>query len=702
MKINVLGGGPAGLYSALLLKKTHPAWDVSLIERNPRDATYGWGVVFSDRTLTGLREADYPTYTAITDSFVLWEAIDIHFRDRLLRCDGHAFAGIGRKRMLNILQARCEELGVELRFETELDDPARLRDADLLIAADGVNSRTRALYADTYKTSSSEGAARYIWFGTDKVYDSFTFLFRESEHGLFQVHAYPFDATTSTFIVETREETWRAAGLDTADEAASLAFCQALFADHLGQHRLMSNRSAWLTFQTLKCRRWSHENVVLLGDSAHTAHFSIGSGTKLALEDAIALSNAFEEHDTVPTALRSYEQTRRPRVEATQRAAVESQRYFETVSRYAHVDPEQFAFHLLTRSGRITYDNLKQRDPYFVADVERWFLAANTDASTPLIAPQPMFAPLQLRDLTVPNRAVFLATPTATDLSEVERLGRGGAGLILAESVAVEPDGRITPDNAGLYDDAQVAEWKALIDAIHASSATKIGVSLSHAGRRGATRPRSEGTDRPLRDSAWPLLSASPIPYTSRAQTPRTITCADMQRVTDAFVTAAQRADAANLDLIHLDMSRGYLLASFLSPLTNQRDDEFGGDLANRLRYPLAVLDAVRATWPREKPIAVALSASDRARGGNRIADTIEIARTLKAHGCDLITLYAGQAVSDDHADYDFATFAQYSDIVRIEAGIATLSTAYATTSNHVNTLLAGGRADMSVLWVRR
>ncbi|HEX5165644.1 MAG TPA: FAD-dependent monooxygenase, partial [Thermomicrobiales bacterium] len=415
MRVQILGGGPGGLYAAILLKKSHPGWEIRLTERNPRDATYGWGVVFSDRTLSGLHEADIRTSTQITEGFVLWDAIDIHFRDELIRCDGHAFAGIGRKTLLNILQARCDELGVEMHFETEVDDPAALRaDCDLLIAADGVNSRTRMAFAESFQPTTSEGRARFVWYGTDKPFDAFTFIFRETEYGLFTVHSYPFDGTTSTFIVECHEETWRKAGLDRMDEAESMAFCQLLFADHLGPHRLLSNRSLWLAFTTLKCRRWAHDNVVLLGDAAHTAHFSIGSGTKLALEDAIALAQAFEQHDRLQPALRSYEQARRPRVEATQRAAAESQRYFESISRYRHFAPRQFAFHLLTRSGRITWDNLRGRDPYFVAGVERWFQATarRDDDATTLVTPPPMFAPLRLRDLTLTNRVVMSPDPS--------------------------------------------------------------------------------------------------------------------------------------------------------------------------------------------------------------------------------------------------------------------------------------------------
>src|SRR5262245_26780428 len=373
MKINILGGGPGGLYAALLLKKSHPDWEIAVVERNPAGATYGWGVVFSDQTLTAFREADYKTYADITASFVLWDAIDVHVGGRLIRCGGHVFAGLARRRLLHTLQQRCAELGVALRFQVEVDALEQLAQADLLIAADGVNSKIRARYADAFKPSLVEGSARYIWFGTDRLFDAFTFIFQANEHGLFQVHAYPFDSTTATFIVECSEETWRRAGLHEADEAASLAYCEALFADHLRGRRLMSNYSRWLHFVTLKNARWSHENIVLLGDAAHTAHFSIGSGTKLAMEDSIALAQAFERHATITGALKEYEQARKPRVEALQQAAVESQRYFEHTSRYQHFEPLQLAFHLLTRSGRITYDNLKQRDPYFVSDVERWF-----------------------------------------------------------------------------------------------------------------------------------------------------------------------------------------------------------------------------------------------------------------------------------------------------------------------------------------
>jgi len=705
VNIHVLGGGPAGLYAALLLKKSHPDWEIEVTERNPRDATYGWGVVFSDRTLSGLHEADVRTSTQITDGFVLWEAIDVHFRDELVRCDGHAFAGIGRKKLLNILQERCVELGVSMRFETEVADPDELRQScDLLIAADGVNSRTRATYAQTFQPSTTEGRARFVWYGTDKPFDAFTFIFRDTEYGLFTVHAYPFDATTSTFIVECHEATWRNAGLDRMDEAESMAYCQSLFSDHLGSHQLLSNRSLWLSFTTLKCRRWVHENVVLLGDAAHTAHFSIGSGTKLALEDSIALAQAFEQHDDLRAALRSYEQARRPRVEATQRAAAESQRYFENVRRYRTYEPIQFAFHLLTRSGRITFDNLRGRDPYFVADVERWYQTSANDKQPAIVPPPPLFAPLALRGITLPNRVVMSPPPTfdATDgvpdvtrADAMQRLASGGAGLVLTGPVAVSAQGRTTPGDAGIYTDAHRDCWSEIVEQMHEASPAIVGITLAHAGRRGSTRVRTTGLDRPLREGNWPLLAPSPIPYGPGSQVPTAMRCDDFAMVEQQYITATERAIAAGFDVLQIDMAHGGLLASFLSPLSNQREDDEGGDLLHRMRFPLRVLDAVRAVWPADRPLLVAIPATDWQRGGLRTTDGIEIAKAVYAHGCDLVTVHAGQTTPEAQPRYDFETLAGYADLIRNEAGVPTMSTAYMTTSNQANTLLAGGRCDL-------
>ncbi|HLZ22472.1 MAG TPA: FAD-dependent monooxygenase [Ktedonobacterales bacterium] len=792
MNITILGGGPAGLYCALLLKKANATHDITLIERNAPDATYGWGVVFSDRTLASFREADHKTYTAITDHFVTWDAIDTYVGGELVRCGGHVFAGLARKQLLAILQRRCRELGVSLRFNTDIADPTQpgiFSGSDLLIAADGVNSLVRAAFADIFKPSLVPGNARYIWLGTDKVLDAFTFIFRENEHGFFQVHAYPFDGTTSTFIVECAEDTWRRAGLDSATEGESIAYCEHLFAEELRGARLLPNNSKWISFVTVKNATWRHGNIVLLGDSAHTAHFSIGSGTKLAMEDAIALANAIEQHPDLATALREYEAERRPIVETLQEAARESQRYFEGVSRYRQLAPIQFTFNLLTRSGRVTYDDLRLRDVRFGEAVDTWFesnaIALQLPPSPEIghftgivsfnqFCPPPLFTPFNLRDFTLRNRAVLrllpasnnildsrVITPWSTNRANLDGAALAGPGLILTEPVAISADGRITPEDAGIYTDEHLRLWTEKVQPVHlflsrpdqeqsqkprarqtesqpaqaagaAGSASThspvhssaildrkpiamLGIVLNHAGRRGAVRPIHEarGLDRPLRENAshllleraafrwepWPLVSASALPYTPRSQTPAALDRAGMDRVRGDFVRAAQSAHAAGFDLLMLHMGHGYLLASFLSPLTNIRDDDFGGTLENRLRFPLEVFDAVRAVWPAEKPLAAALTCDDWAPGGISIEEAIQIARMLKSHGCDLIQVLAGQTIPDPvTSTYGHGFLTPLSDRIRNEAGIPTLVGGYLPTTNDVNTILAAGRADLCIV----
>lgn len=709
MKINILGGGPGGLYASLLLKKAHPDWDITVFERNPEGATYGWGVVFSDATLSNLREADSESYEEITDNFVIWNAIDTYYKGELIRCSGHVFAGIARVHLLNLLQKHAESYGVEIHWEVEIDDPSELADnADVFIAADGVNSLTRDLYAEHFKPTVTEGDARFVWFGTDLSFDSFTFIFRENEHGLFTVHAYPFDGTTSTFIVECRPETWHAAGLDEATEDESLAYCEDLFADHLGSHRLLSNRSLWFTFDTVKCRNWSYDNIVLLGDSAHTAHFSVGSGTKLAMEDAIALAEAFQDNDTIKDAFSDFELARKPRVEGLQQAAAQSQTYFEHVARYTHLDPEQFTFHLLTRSGRIGYDNLRIRDAYFVNNVDRWFAGTQApNGEQPIIATPPMFMPFSLRDVTLNNRVVLSPRPTdsaeegAPSEQQAKQLlarARGGAGLVLTEPVAISADGRVTPGTAGMYAAEHEGAWTDIVEQIHASSNASIGLHLLHAGRRGATRSRATGLDRPLQDG-WPVIAPSPIPYAPQSETPRAMDREDMDQVRADFVYATEMAEAAGFDLVQLHFGHGYLLNSFISPLTNQREDEYGGSLENRMRFPLEVFEAVRAAWPDERPLAVTLSASDWAAGGIGVDDAFEIARILRDHGCDLFAVVAGQTVFDERPDYDTSTLGLYAEWMRNEVKVPTMSTSFITTSDAVNTLVAGGRADLCMMW---
>jgi anthraniloyl-CoA monooxygenase len=700
MKIIILGAGPAGLYAGLLIKKANPAHEITIIERNPADVTYGWGVVFSDRTLASFQRADYKTYEQIASRFVIWDAIDTLYRGETIRCGGHVIASIARKMLLHILQERCAELGVTLRFSQEIDDLSELPDYDLLIAADGINSLARKTYAETFKPTIELGKAKYIWLGAEKVLDAFTFIFRENEHGLFQVHAYPFSGITSTFIVECDEASWLKAGLDNADEAASLAYCEQLLADDLKGVRLLSNNSKWISFPALKTQCWRHGNVVLLGDSAHTAHFSIGSGTKLAMEDAIALAGAIEQHADLDAALKQYELERKPIVETFQRAAQESQRYFETLKRYLGLEPMQFTFQLLTRSGRITYDDLRLRDSRFGDAVDRWF-------ATCLIAPPPLFAPLKLRETIIPNRVVLAARitcpaeagmPNDAHLADLRSSAQAGAGLLLTPLTAISADGHITPGDPGLYTAAHQAAWARIVEQVHAQTPAKIALQLGHAGRRGGARPRAEGLDRPLRQGAWPLLSASPLAYTPRSQVPKEMDRADMDRVRDNFVRAAQMAQEAGFDLLHLHCAQGYLLASFLSPLSNQRVDEYGGSLENRLRFPLEIVDAVRAAWPEEKPLSVALSVTDCAKGGLEVDEAVAVARILKAHGCDMIEALAGQTIPDAEPAYGRGFLTPLSDRVRNEAGIPTLVGGYLTTTNEVNTILAAGRADLCMM----
>ncbi|MBF6614450.1 MAG: FAD-dependent monooxygenase [Chloroflexi bacterium] len=718
MRVVIVGAGPAGLYAGLLIKKANPACDVTIIERNPADVTYGWGVVFSDRTLSSFQRADYKTYTQITDNFVIWDAIDVRYRGETIRCGGHVIASIARKQLLNILQRRCAELGVALRFNSEVQHLSQLPEHDLLIAADGINSLVRKEYESVFKPTIELGKARYIWLGANKVLDAFNFIFHENEDGLFNVHAYPFSGDTSTFIVECDETTWLNAGLDRATEDESLVYCRQLLAGDLGGETLLSNNSKWINFPTLKTRSWHHtvktasgeeSKVALVGDAAHTAHFSIGSGTKLAMEDAITLATALESYPNMDAALNEYELERKPVVEVFQRAAQESMTYFETIKRYLGLTPMQFAFQLLTRSGRITYDDLHFRDVRFGDALDRWYTsnaelpqvehAAHAAHAACLVAPPPIFAPLILRGLRLSNRVVALPAPESVGQQPISDIAtHSGAGLIMINIVALSAEGRITPCDSGLYEDGHLAEWAQIVGNIHEGSRPKVGVELNHAGRRGSTRPPSEGLDRPLREGNWPLLSASPIPYTQLSQVPREMDRTDMDRVHDDFVRGARMADEAGFDLLQLNFAQGYLLASFLSPLTNLRRDQYGGSLEKRMRYPLEVFSAVRERWPQSKPISVSISAADCARGGAGIEDAVVFAAALKEQGCDLVTVQAGQTTISGVPAYGRGFLTSYSDRIRNEAHIPTMVGGYLTNSNDINTILAAGRADLCVL----
>jgi anthraniloyl-CoA monooxygenase len=683
----VLGGGPSGLYFALLAKKSNPSDDVLVVERNPPDATFGWGVVFSEETLGALRDADYETYTEIGESFARWNAIDIYYHDTKIRSRGHVFTGISRKVLLNILQRRCHALGVRLEFEREVRDLAEFEGADLIVGADGINGLVRRTYGEVFKPQIATHPTKYVWFGSDMPLDAFTFIFRRNDHGLFQVHAYPFDAHTCTFIVECPEDAWRRAGLESASEADSIAYCEALFQPELRGRRLMSNRSLWVNFATLRQESWHHGNVVLLGDAAHTAHFSIGSGTKLAMEDSIALVDALRRHRDLPAALNDYEMERQPVVERFQEAALESSSYFEHVSRYAQFDPRQFAFNLLTRSRRITYVNLTQRDPELVRTVDSWFAAAaigSPDGALRL-SPPPMFAPLQIGDLTLPNRVAVAAGP------DLEAAARLGAGLVITEFVSVTEDGRITPETP-VIDQTTQDRLQLAVERVHKAGSC-VALQLGHAGRRGSMRPRSEGVDRPLRHGGWRLLAASPIAYTPHAALPKEMTGRDIAHLVKVFALAAKAAAGCGFDALELNFAHGYLVAGFISPLTNRRTDEYGGSLENRMRLPLAVLDMVRTTW--ERPLLVRISASDWAPGGSDLDEAVAIAVLLKAHGCDLVHAVMGQTIWESRPDYRRLFGVPASDRIRNEAGVPTLATGNIATADDVNTILAAGRADL-------
>ncbi|WP_344401818.1 bifunctional salicylyl-CoA 5-hydroxylase/oxidoreductase [Streptomyces longisporus] len=700
-RIAIIGGGPGGLYAAALLKRLNPGRQVTVWERNAPDDTFGFGVVLSDETLGGIEHADPVVYEALQKHFTRWDDIDIVHRNNRQTSSGHGFAALGRKRLLEILHDRCRDLGVDLRFRSEAPYPDWLAQSyDLVIAADGVNSTTREAYADVFRPRVATHRCRYIWLAADFAFDAFRFEIAETEHGVMQLHGYPYAPDASTVIVEMHEDVWRAAGFEDLDEAESVERCAKIFGEALGGRPLRSNKSAWTTFRTVVNERWSHGNVVLLGDAAHTAHFSIGSGTKLAVEDALALAACLEEQPTLAEALAAYEEERKPVVASTQRAARASLEWFENLGLYLDQPPRQFAFNLLTRSRRVTHDNLRLRDARFTEAVEREF---GCPPGTP-----PMFTPFRLRGLTLRNRVVVSpmdmysavdGVPGDFHLVHLGARALGGAGLVMTEMVCVSAEGRITPGCTGLYTGRQAESWKRITDFVHAQSpGTAIGVQLGHSGRKGSTRLMWEGMDEPLPEGNWPLVAASPLPYKPGSQTPRELTRAQLTDIREQFTAAAWRAARAGFDLLELHCAHGYLLSGFLSPLTNRRTDAYGGSLEKRLRFPLEVFDAVRGVWPEEKPMTVRISATDWAEGGTTAEDAVEIARAFAAHGVDAIDVSTGQVVSEDRPEFGRSYQTPYADRIRHTTGLPVIAVGAISSWDDVNSLILAGRTDLCAL----
>jgi anthraniloyl-CoA monooxygenase len=721
VRVAVVGGGPGGLYFAALAKQLAPGDDITVWERNAADDTFGFGVVFSDETLGGIEHADVEIYTRMQREFARWDDIDVHFKGRVVTSGGHGFAAMSRRRLLRILQQRCAGLGVRLHFRTDappLDVLAA--EHDLVVAADGVNSAVRRRHADVFGPTLDVRRCKYMWLATTRVFDAFKFYVRETPYGVMQIHGYPYDATGSTFIVEMNDRVWEEAGFAAFDrrewapgdsDEKSIALVRDLFADVLEGHEVMANNSRWVNFTTVRNQTWRHGPVVLLGDAAHTAHFSIGSGTKLAMEDALALAACLHENADVPAALAAYETERKPVVLSTQRAAQASLEWFENLDRYTHQDPEQFAFNIMTRSRRVTHDNLRLRDPEFVARMDAWFAAAQGPAQDPAEkadVPPPMFQPFTLGGLRLANRVVVSAMdmyravdgmPGDFHFAHLAGKALGGAGLVMTEMVCVSDTGRISPGCTGIWTDAQARAWRRLTGFVHAETGAAIGVQVGHSGRKGSTRLMWEGIDLPLPEGNWEVVAPSPLPYKPGVnQVPRQLTHADLAQIRGQFVDAARRADEAGFDLLELHCAHGYLLSSFISPVTNHRTDEYGGALPDRMRYPLEVFAAMREVWPEGKPMTVRISATDWVEGGITADDAIEVAAMFQAAGAAAIDVSSGQVTPDEQPAFGRSFQTPFADAIRNVVGIPTIAVGVISSYDDVNSIVLAGRADLCAL----
>jgi anthraniloyl-CoA monooxygenase len=712
MNIVCLGGGPAGLYFSILAKKANPDWKITVIERNRPDNTFGWGVVFSDKTMDGFREADPETHCAITRAFRHWDDIDIFFKGSKITSGGHGFCGIARIKLLHILQKRAASLGVELLFETEVTDPsvysARF---DVVVASDGVSSVTRRTYEDVFRPNVQVRHNRFIWLGARQKLDAFTFDIRQTQWGWFNLHAYRFDENWSTFIVETPEKNWLAAGIDRMNADESIALCEHIFAERLDGHALVSNAkhlsgsAVWLKFRRILCEKWRHRNIVLIGDAAHTAHFAIGSGTKLAMEDAIALTRVLSSHGAdISSAFERYQEEREIEALKLQNAARNRMEWFEQVERYVHLEPPQFAYSLLTGSQRLGHQNLRIRDPKYVEGLETWFAARNGVK----YAVPPMFTPFRVRGTLLKNRVIVspMATYNAKDgvpndfhLVHLGARAMGGAAMVVTEMTCVSPDARITPACPGMWNHQQQRAWQRIVEYVHTHTDAKIALQLGHSGRKGSTQLGWEAIDHPLPAGNWPVISASPLPYIEGvSQIPRQANREDMDRIKADFVSATRRGLEAGFDWLEFHCAHGYLMSSFISPLTNRRADEYGGSLENRVRYPLEVFEAMRAVWPKEMPMSVRISAHDWVPGGVTPDEAVKIACLFRAAGADVIDCSAGQVSKAERPVYGRMFQVPFSDQIRNEAGIPTIAVGNIFEGDHVNTIIAAGRADLCAI----
>ena len=713
MRVACLGGGPAGLYFAISMKLHDSSHEIVVFERNRSHDTFGWGVVLSDETLDNLTASDPISAKTIRNHFAYWDDIAVHYRDRTIVSGGHGFCGIGRKKLLNILQDRASELGIELVFEREIDSTAELADFDLIVAADGLNSKTRNEHAEAFKPDIDARACKFVWLGTQQKFDdAFTFIFEETEHGWVWANAYQFDNDTATFIVECAEDTWAKTGFGEMSQEESIAVCERIFAKYLGGHALMANArhvrgSAWLNFPRVLCETWSHKNIVLMGDAAATAHFSIGSGTKLALESAIALAEYLHSEKDMASAFQRYEDERRMEVLRLQSAARNSLEWFEEAERYLHLDPVQFTYSLLTRSQRISHENLRLRDKAWLEAAEQWFQQSAT-GDTPRVTHPPMFTPFKLRGLTLENRIVVSpmaqysavdGAPTDWHLVHLGARAQGGAGLVFTEMTCVSPEGRITPGCPGLYAPEHEPAWKRIVDFVHTHSGAKFGIQLGHSGPKGSTQLGWEEADAPLKQGNWEIMAPSAVAWSEHNQVPREMTRSDMDKVRDAYVSATEMALRCGFDLLELHYAHGYLMSVFITPLTNRRTDDYGGSLDNRLRFPLEIFHAVRAVWPEDKPISVRISANDWVEEeGVTPEEAVEIARKLKQAGVDIIDVSAGQTSVQAQPVYGRMFQTPFADRIRNETGIATMAVGNIYEPDHVNSILMAGRADLCCL----